>query len=47
MTSLNFTQEPALAEFSACTQKIMTKETGIPTAKYEKCEAELSGDNDY
>jgi hypothetical protein len=47
MTSLNFTQEPALAEFGACTQEIMTKETGIPVAKYEKCEAELSGANDY
>ena len=47
MTSMDFTQEPALAEFSACTQKAMTKETGIPVAKYEKCDAELSGDSDY
>lgn len=47
MTSLDFTQEPALAEFSACIQEIITKETGIPAAKYKKCEAELSGDNAY
>ena len=25
----------------------MTKKTGIPIAKYKKCEAELSGDSDY
>jgi hypothetical protein len=47
MTSLDFTEEPALADFSDCTQEIMTKQTGIPVAKYEKCDAELSGDNDY
>ena len=47
MTSMDFTQEPALAEFSACTEDVMTKKTGIPVAKYKKCEAELSGDSDY
>lgn len=47
VTSLNFTQEPALSEFGACTQEIMTKDTGISVAKYEKCEAKLSGENDY
>ncbi len=47
MSSLNFAQEPALSEFGACTQEIMTKETGVSVAKYEKCEAELSGDSDY
>jgi hypothetical protein len=47
MSSLDFTQEPALAEFGSCTQAAMTKETGVPVAKYEKCEAELSGDSDY
>ncbi len=47
MTSLDFNKDPVLAEFRACTLEIMTKETGIPVAKYEKCEAELSGDDDY
>ena len=47
MTSMDFTQEPALAKFNACTQEVMTKETGIPVAKYQKCEAKLSGDSDY
>lgn len=45
MTSLDFNQDPALAEFGACTQEVITKETGISVAKYEKCEAKLSGDN--
>jgi hypothetical protein len=44
MTSLDFTKEPALADFGACTQELITKESGISAAKYATCDSELSGD---